>query len=193
MEPFGSPVPFAEPAWYTGLHSPYWSQKHVQLRAYLRKHYNDNILPHAGEWEAAGVVPDAVWQQHAALGFAAAAIFPGVEEKYYEGVAELGGVKRRDWDIWCDFLMADEATRLGYLGVNWGLGGGNGIGAPPICSFGTPDQKERWLRPVLKGDMRCCLGITEATGGSDVAGLRTTARRSADGRNFVVNGSKKWM
>lgn len=87
--------------------------------------------------------------------------------------------------------MADEATRCGYLGVNWGLGGGNGIGAPPLAAFGTPAQKEKFLQPVLQGKLRCCLGITEASGGSDVAGLKTTARRSADGKSFVVNGSKK--
>lgn len=47
-----------------------------------------------------------MWEQHAKFGFAAAAIFPGVEEGYYKGIPELGGVARKDWDIWCDFLVS---------------------------------------------------------------------------------------
>ena len=95
---------------YTSLHSPYWTPRHVKLRAFLRRHYDTYLLPHAGEWEAAGVVPDAAWEQHAKLGFVAAAIYPGVEEKYYSGIPELGDIKRIDWDIWCDFLVSLEWT-----------------------------------------------------------------------------------
>lgn len=78
---------------------------------------------------------------------------------------------------------------MGYLGVNWGLGGGNGIGAPPLVVFGTEEQKQRLLVPLLRGEQRCCLGITEPSGGSDVAGIKTTARRTEKG--WIVNGQKK--
>ncbi|KAM0755339.1 acyl-CoA dehydrogenase NM domain-like protein [Meredithblackwellia eburnea MCA 4105] len=193
MEPFGSTVPFAEPAWYTGVTTPYYTSKHIKLRSFLRSYYDENISPHAGEWEAQGIVPKHVVEKHGKEGFLAAAVFPAAEDKYYEGVKKLAGIERGEWDIWCDLIMADESTRPGYLGVNWGLGGGNGIGAPPIASWGTPEQKSKFLAPVLRGEMRCCLGITEASGGSDVAGLLTTARRSPDGNSFIVNGSKKWI
>ena len=101
------------------------------------------------------------------------------------------GIHSDDWDIWCDLILVDEGGRSGYLGVSWGLGGGNGIGAPPLVSFGTPAQQRQFLVPVLSGEKRICLGITEASGGSDVASLRTTAKKTGDGRHYLVNGSKK--
>jgi alkylation response protein AidB-like acyl-CoA dehydrogenase len=61
-------------------------------------------------------------------------------------------------------------TRVGFVGVIWGLGGGNGIGCPPIARFGTPEQQKRWLPGVARGDLRFCLGITEPDG--KLVGLR---------------------
>ncbi|KAG0646778.1 Acyl-dehydrogenase [Hyphodiscus hymeniophilus] len=75
--------------------------------------------------------------------------------------------------------------------VLWGLGGGNGIGVPPIVNFGTQAQKEKFLPGVANGKIRFCLGITEPDAGSDVAGIKTTAERKGD--HYVVNGSKKWI
>ncbi|KAI5479309.1 acyl-CoA dehydrogenase NM domain-like protein [Pseudohyphozyma bogoriensis] len=197
MTAFGNTsTPFAEPAWYHGVNSPYYTAKHVALRSYLRQYF-DTYLPSSSceAWEAAGQVPRAVFEQHAKEGLVAAAIFPSPGKEWLDkaGVKLPCGITAEDWDIWCDLVLADEATRSGYLGVNWGLGGGNGIGAPPLVSFGTPEQKERILVPVLRGDKRMCLGVTEPSGGSDVAGLRTTARKTSDGKHYVVNGSKKWI
>ncbi len=73
----------------------------------------------------------------------------------------------------------------------WGLGGGNGIGCPPISRFGTKEQRQRWLPKVARGEIRFCLGITEPDGGSDVANIKTTAIRK--GGKYIVNGSKKWI
>jgi alkylation response protein AidB-like acyl-CoA dehydrogenase len=73
----------------------------------------------------------------------------------------------------------------------WGLGGGNGIGVPPIVFFGNDEQKARFLPGVADGSIRFCLGITEPDAGSDVAGIKTTATRQGD--KYIVNGSKKWI
>lgn len=137
-------------------------------------------------------------------------MFPIVKENVERaGVALPGGVDPEQWDILqvlalasirmkaepllhsCDFICADEGARSGYLGVSWGLGGGNAIGAPPLVVWGTPGQKERWLYPVLRGSKRCCLGVTEPSGGSDVAAVRTTAKQ-VNG-HWLVNGQKKWI
>lgn len=92
----------------------------------------------------------------------------------------------------CDIILADESARTGYLGVNWGLGGGNAIGSPLLAVFGTREQKDRMLVPTLRGDSRgFCLGITEPAGGSDVAAVKTTARAVEGG--YIVNGAKKWI
>lgn len=87
---------------------------------------------------------------------------------------------------------ADEFSRLGCVGVSWGLGGGNSIGFPPILNYGTGELKEKLLPGILNGSIRVCLGITEPHAGSDVAGIRTTAEKSKDGTHYIVNGQKKW-
>ena len=62
------------------------------------------------------------------------------------------------------------------------------IGLPPIYKFGSDEMKERIVRPCLAGLKSTCLAITEPYGGSDVAGVRTTAVLSSDGTHYVVNG-----
>jgi len=83
-------------------------------------------------------------------------------------------------------------SRLGYTGVTWGLGGGNGIGLPPVLNYGSEELKRRIVPGVVKGEIRVCLGITEPQAGSDVAGIRTTAEKTKDGKHYIVNGQKKW-
>ena len=78
------------------------------------------------------------------------------------------------------------------MGVSWGLGGGNSIGVPPILNYGTGQLKQLLLPGILNGTIRLCLGITEPHAGSDVAGIRTTAKKSHDGTHYIVNGQKKW-
>jgi alkylation response protein AidB-like acyl-CoA dehydrogenase len=70
------------------------------------------------------------------------------------------------------------------------LGTGLGIIAPAIILHGTQDQKDRWLRPMLRGDQVWAQGFSEPEAGSDLQALRTTARR--DGDEYVVNGQKVW-
>ncbi|MCF8587312.1 acyl-CoA dehydrogenase family protein [Gordonia liuliyuniae] len=70
------------------------------------------------------------------------------------------------------------------------LGTGLGIVAPTIIKYGTPEQRERWLGPMLRQDLVWCQGYSEPGAGSDLPALRTTARR--DGDKYVVNGQKVW-
>lgn len=69
-----------------------------------------------------------------------------------------------EWDAFHDLIVIDEIARCGYLGVNWGLSCGNAIGCPPIINYGTPSQKQRFLPPILRGEKRMCLAITEPLG-----------------------------
>ena len=88
-----------------------------------------------------------------------------------------------------DLIVYDETGRV-WNGPAAGLAGGIPIGVPPIILHGTEEQKERFLPGLFDGSVRMCLGATEPTGGSDLAGLKTTAKRTKDGQFYVVNGHK---
>ena len=74
-----------------------------------------------------------------------------------------------------------------------GLIGGYSIAAPCIVAYGTDDMKANLLPQLLSGEKRICLAITEPFAGSDVANIKLTATKSADGSHYILNGVKKWM
>lgn len=102
-------------------------------------------------------------------------------------------------------------ARCGCLGTVWGINGGATVGGAPLSAYGNESQKKEYLLPLLKGQQRHCLMITEPDGtelcphslsiriaharkaGSDVGGLTTTAEKSPDGKWFILNGQKKWV
>jgi acyl-CoA dehydrogenase len=90
-----------------------------------------------------------------------------------------------------DAVLTEELGRCGSGGVAAGIGAHIGIATPPIWKFGTDDQKQRFLAPAIRGERIAALGITEPGAGSDVAGIRSFARK-ADG-GYVVNGSKTYI
>ena len=82
-------------------------------------------------------------------------------------------------------------ARAGSGGVAAGIGAHIAIATPPINNFGTDEQRQRWLGPAIKGEKVAALGITEPSGGSDIAHVETSAHR--DGDAYVVNGSKMFI
>jgi alkylation response protein AidB-like acyl-CoA dehydrogenase len=72
------------------------------------------------------------------------------------------------------------------------LTAGLSVGLPPILLYGNQQLKDKVARDCLTGNKVICLAITEPYAGSDVAALRTTARKTEDGKYYVVNGEKKW-
>ncbi|KAL4750494.1 hypothetical protein BDW72DRAFT_213370 [Aspergillus terricola var. indicus] len=183
-------TPYSEPLLpQLAIPNPYYTSTHHALRVWVRNYVDTHIAPYAQEWEEAGEIPPHVYKTHCEHGFAI--VHPLTTPEDSANLTLPGGVKRVEWDTWCGLIVADELNRLGFVGVIWGLGGGNSIGCPPIARFGTAKQRRRWLPKVAKGEVRFCLGITEPDAGSDVANIRTTAVRQ--GEYYVVNGSKKWI
>ena len=88
-------------------------------------------------------------------------------------------------------MLTQELSRCGSGGLAAGIGAHIGIATPPVWKFGTEDQKQRFLAPAIRGERIAALGITEPGAGSDVAGIRTSARRVDGG--YVVNGSKTFI
>jgi alkylation response protein AidB-like acyl-CoA dehydrogenase len=185
-------APFSEPLLtQLPIPNPYYTLKHQKLRAFVRNYVEKYLAPNAQEWEIAGKVPDDVFQRHYSLGFGV--VHPIVDPADAGGVKLPADIPYGEWDTWCGVVVNDELTRLGWCGVIWGLGAGNGIGCPPIARFGTQEQRQRWLPRVARGEIRFCLGITEPEAGSDVARICTTAIRNSRGDKFIVNGRKKWI
>jgi acyl-CoA dehydrogenase len=156
---------------------PPFTEKHDRLRAEIRRFVAEELRPHAREWEDARWFPNDVFTRMAELGL--------LGLKYPR---ELGG---RGGDHLDDAVLTEELSRCGSGGVAAGIGAHIGIATPPIWSFGSEGQKQRYLRPAIRGEKIAALGITEPGAGSDVAGLRTFARRVDGG--YVVNGSKTFI
>src|SRR6185436_5122826 len=90
-----------------------------------------------------------------------------------------------------DAVLCEEMARCGSGGVAAGIGAHVAIATPPIFKFGTEEQKQRWLVPAIQGEKVAALAITEPGAGSDVASLRTIARR--ENGEYVVNGAKTFI
>ncbi|KAL4939242.1 hypothetical protein BDV06DRAFT_214462 [Aspergillus oleicola] len=188
VEPFGSYAPFAEPAWYNALASPYYNDSHRALRKYVREYIEANIEPYADQWEEDGVVP-----AEASLSWIRAGlIFQDLPPQYRNGIPLPCNIPSEEWDIFHFIVLHFEMAKI-HAGVCVGLSGSSAIGAPPIVHFGTEEQKQRWLPGILTGEINFCLGATEPTGGSDLSGLKTMAVKDASGTFYVVNGHKKWI
>lgn len=84
-------------------------------------------------------------------------------------------------------------VRCGLAGPPGSLTVGVAYGTPPLIKFGSKQLQERFLPDVLSGKKRICIAITEPDAGSDVANITTTARKSADGKHYIVSGQKKWI
>ncbi|OAG39595.1 hypothetical protein AYO21_06239 [Fonsecaea monophora] len=168
LKPFGSLDPFAEPAWYNALDSPYYNDSHRTFRKFVRDYLETNVLPYSEQWEKDGFVPLETRYSVA-----------GRDSRGAWVVSETPVVLEVDvdaeWDIFHQLILHDETSRV-HGGAMGGLAGTSVIGLPPIIKYGTQEQKDKYL-----------------PGGSDLASLRTTAKKSPDGKYYVVNGHKKWI
>jgi acyl-CoA dehydrogenase len=157
--------------------SPYYNADHETFRAQVRRFVEREIAPHVNAWDEAGEVPRELYVKAAQAGV----LGLGYPEEY-------GGVPVPD--SFYKTVMMEELARAGSGGVVAALGS-LGIGLPPILAVGRPEQKLRFAPPVLSGEKICALAITEPSGGSDVANLKTRATR--DGDFYIVNGSKTFI
>lgn len=191
-------VPYGEAMGTWRKFSPYYKESHHRLRAAVRSFFEAEIKPHCKVWDDEGQLPDKeIDEKLGAFGIFATMV------AYEEGVGELfekhgitlpGGVKADEWDYFHSLVISEE-TRVGVdgcYGVSDGLTGGMSIGLPPLIKFGTPEMIEKYAVPVIKGEKRICLAISEPYAGSDVAQIRTTASPSSHG-SLSVSGVKKWI
>jgi len=156
---------------------PPFTDEHEALRESIRGFIAAELRPHAMEWEDAHWFPDEVFTKLAGQGL--------LGLKYEERWGGQGGGYLHE------AVFAEELSRCGSGGLAAGIGAHVNIATPPIWKFGTEDQKERYLRPAIAGEKIGALAITEPDAGSDVAGIKTNARRVDGG--WLVNGSKMFI
>jgi acyl-CoA dehydrogenase len=155
----------------------YWDGDRLALQESTREFVRREVTPHLQEWEDAGEVPRSLHLAAAKAGLLGVS-FP--EEVGGQGGSLLDSVALQE-----AFFEAGGSSGLAAALFT------GGIALPHMAAHGTPDQVDAFVRPTLAGDAIGALAVTEPGGGSDVAGLRTTAVR--DGDHYVVNGAKTFI
>ncbi|MEK6712487.1 MAG: acyl-CoA dehydrogenase family protein [Nitrospinota bacterium] len=145
------------------------------LQAGVRQFVQQEVIPSASRFEHADEYPQPLVDRMKELGY-----FGAVVPEAYGG-AGMDAVS---------FVILTEELARGWMSLT-GVIGSHSMVAWMVNRFGNEDQRQEWLPRMARGEMRCGIGITEADGGSDVAALRTSARR--EGTAYVVNGSKMFI
>jgi long-chain-acyl-CoA dehydrogenase len=156
-------------------HSLYEAE-HEDFRKSVRAFLDQHVAPFHDDWERAGIVPRELWTAAGAQGL----LGIGMEERF-------GGGGVRDFRWSC--VLVEELARIGASGVGFGLH--DDVVGPYLRDLATEEQKQRWLPGFCSGELITAIAMTEPAAGSDLQGIRTTARRDGDG--WVLNGSKTFI
>jgi citronellyl-CoA dehydrogenase len=143
----------------------------------VRNFVEKELRPHIDQWEADEIFPREVFTRAGELGIFGA--------HYPEAHGGSGG------DYWYSMAKAEELPRVGAGGLPMALLVQSDMATPVISDLGTPEQIEEFLKPALRGEKIASLGVSEPGCGSDVAAMRTWARK--DGDDYVINGSKTFI
>jgi citronellyl-CoA dehydrogenase len=156
---------------------PQFKAEHELLRKTVREWCLNDLRPHADAWEDARLFPREVFTQAGELGLL------GIR------VPEQWGGQGLDW--WFTTAYAEEMVHCGMAGLTMALLVQSDMATPVIHEIGNDYHKANFLAPAVKGQAIAALGVSEPDVGSDVANLRTTARR--DGDDLVINGAKTYI
>jgi alkylation response protein AidB-like acyl-CoA dehydrogenase len=153
-----------------------YEPEHDAFRESVRSFVAKQVTPFHDQWEKDGVVDRAVWLEAGKQGLLGTAV-PG----------EFGGGGVKDFRYNC--VVSEELTRAGASGVGFTLH--NDVVQPYLLDLTNDEQKQRWLPPFVTGELITAIAMSEPGAGSDLQGLKTTARR--DGDDWVLNGSKTFI
>ncbi len=149
-----------------------YGEEHHRFREDLRAYINAEIRPNVAQWEKDGIVPKSAWQKFGQAGF----LCPHVAKEY-------GGHGK---DFLYSVIVSEELVKSYQSGILAGLH--SDIIVPYIESFGSEEQKKKYLPGCVTGDIVTAVAMTEPGAGSDVASMETTAVE--DGDEIVIDGSK---
>ena len=154
-----------------------FKEEHQIFRQQVRSFVDNELAPKVDQWEEEKIFPNSVFKRAGDLGILGA--------HYPEDVGGGGG------DFWMSVVKSEELARCGSAGVTMGLLVQADMATPVINDLGSREVKDEFLAPAIRGDKVAALGVSEPGAGSDVAGLRTTARKAGD--DYVINGSKTYI
>ena len=154
-----------------------FTEDHAAFRRTVREFCERELAPHARAWDEAGEFPRELFRRFGELGLLGIRHLP-----------EYGG---SGLDYWYVVAYAEELVRSRNAGLNMSMLVQGEMATPVIGELGTPEQKREFLAPALRGERIAALAISEPDAGSDVAAIKTTARR--DGDDLVVSGAKMWI
>ena len=154
-----------------------YQQEHLELQRSLKKFIDAEINPHVDEWEAAEIFP-----AHALFKKLGAAGFLGINKP-----REYGGM---GLDYSYQLAFAEALGDINCGGVPMAIGVQTDMATPALARFGSDELRPEFLAPSIAGDYVACLGVSEVGAGSDVASIKTTARKHGD--DYLINGGKMW-
>ena len=150
---------------------------HEELRHHMRGFVERELAPHAAEWERNECFPREIFQRAAEVGLFGCLFAPEVGGSGPDPIAAA--------------VVTEEVSRCGSGGVSACLGAHKDLACLYISNFGSDEQRQRWLPPALAGETIGALAVTEPDAGSDVAAIKTSARRDAD--HWILNGAKLFI
>ena len=156
---------------------PWFGPEHRMLREQVRRFVEEEIKPRADAWEEQGFVPRDVLRRMGELGFF------GIRYPAAYGGSEM--------DALGTVVLAEELGRSGYGGVAITALVHTDMASVHVFNGGTDEQRARWMPGIIAGEVITAVAVTEPDAGSDVKGIRTTARRQPDG--YVLNGTKLFI
>lgn len=155
-----------------------WTQEHDEIRKTTRAVIDQHVNPFVDEWEENGIFP-----AHQVMKKFAEAGLLGIGKPVEYGGAGL--------DFSYEIAFAEELGNLTTMGICSAIGVQTNMCTPALAKHGSDALKRDFLSPTIAGDLVGCIGVSEAGSGSDVASLKTHARK--DGGDYIINGSKMWI
>jgi alkylation response protein AidB-like acyl-CoA dehydrogenase len=158
--------------------TPLYEHEHALFRESFAAFLDRHVMPHVNQWEAAGIVPRALFAEAGAHGFLGMAV-----------PEELGGAGVDDFRF--NAVIAEESAYRGVTAATLGITLHNDVCVPYFLEYCSDEQRERWMPGLASGDLITAVAMTEPGTGSDLAAIATTARPDGDG--YILNGSKTFI
>ncbi|MGH8456272.1 MAG: acyl-CoA dehydrogenase family protein [Stenotrophobium sp.] len=154
------------------------SHEHQSLYDTTKKFVEEQLNPHAAEWERDGIFP-------------AREVFKKMGELGLLGINKPESVGGLGLDYSYQLMFAEALGHCKVGAIPMAIGVQTDMATPALSRFGSDYLKEQFLKPAVAGDLVACIAVSEPGAGSDVAGIKTTARR--EGGDYVINGQKMWI